>query len=350
MTQRDPVLINHDIPATMTMAGLAYLGEMARTVPENGIIVEVGPLFGSSTWVLAKNAHPSVTVYSIDTWEPAPWIDRVEGENPGTEPFSIDTFKGYVKDCANVVPIQGWSPGIVSKWDKTIDMFFDDASHGNPGFINNLNFFVPKIRPGGIVCGDDYASGWPDIVREVDNLAENWGVKPEIIGRVWSMINPIEDQRNTVYSTLQAEEAANIQICIKTAKGKIYDMPPSVWSGPLHKMDHIASMKIDWNKREPFLSFRWKVKFDGGEKSESKWHSPGEELAQEDGKSIIGFQFELIGKGRRKNKIEYQIGSCPKPGAKGKLVNSAAERGQKMLTTAEERHVVNAIRLELDRP
>lgn len=349
MTKPNPILINHDIPSTMTMAGLEYLGKMARTVPENGVIVEVGPLFGSSTWVLAKNAHPSVTIYSIDTWEPAPWIDRVESENPGCKPFSIETFKHYVRDCPNVVAIQGWSPDIVADWDKEIDMFFDDASHGNPGFINNLNFFVPKTRPGGIVCGDDYASGWPDIVREVDDLASGWGGQPEIIGRVWSMVKPDEGYKKTVFSILEEEPTADIQVCVTTDSGVVYDMPPVVWSGALHKRDLIKGLKLDWNKEEPKLSFQWKAKLEGGAEAESKWHLPGEELMLANGEVMKGFQFELTGEGKKKHRVEYQIGSCPKTGSKGKPVNSKSERAQRMVATLEDNHCVNAIRIQLKR-
>ena len=129
----------------MTSDGLEYLGRIARSVPENGVIVEVGPLFGSSTWVLAKNAHPSVQVYSIDTWEPAPWIDKVEAKYRNCKPFSKEAFLHYTKDCPNVTAIQGWSPDIVKDWDLPIDVFFDDATHGDPGFTENMNFLLPFV-------------------------------------------------------------------------------------------------------------------------------------------------------------------------------------------------------------
>ncbi len=104
------IRINKDIPRTMTMAGLEYLGRLSKCVPENGTIVEIGPLFGSSTWVLAKNAHPSVKVISVDTWEPQPWIDKIEAKFPGCKPFSIEAFKYYTQDCENVTAVQAGAP------------------------------------------------------------------------------------------------------------------------------------------------------------------------------------------------------------------------------------------------
>jgi len=107
------IAVNPAIPHTMHPEGIRYLGRLAKTVPPGGTIVEIGPLFGSSTWVLSKNAHPSVTIYSIDTWEQDDWIDRRFPDGPE---FSVETFKRMVADCPNVVPIQGWSPDVVSDW------------------------------------------------------------------------------------------------------------------------------------------------------------------------------------------------------------------------------------------
>src|SRR5579871_61910 len=114
------IKINRDIPYTMTLYGLEYLGRMARAVPKNGLIVEVGPLFGSSTWVLAQNCDPSVRVISIDTWEPQPWIDTIEEKFPGCKHFSKAAFDFYTADCPNVTAIQGFSPEVMGDFNETI--------------------------------------------------------------------------------------------------------------------------------------------------------------------------------------------------------------------------------------
>ena len=40
---KDGCKINLDIPRTMTLSGLHYLAKLAQSVPENGIICEIGP-------------------------------------------------------------------------------------------------------------------------------------------------------------------------------------------------------------------------------------------------------------------------------------------------------------------
>lgn len=241
------ILINKEIPRTMTLAGLNYLGHLARTVPKNGLIVEVGPLFGSSTWVLAKNADPSVRVISIDTWEPAQWIDAVEAKFPGCKNFSKDAFLYYTRDCPNVTAVQGYSPGIMGDWNEPIDLFFDDATHGNPGFTESLNFFLPKLKPGGVASGDDYASGWPDIVQGVSTLGADWGSRPEIIGRLWAIVKPGGGaDRRSVYSIAGPYSDHDLKITVRTSDGQTTECTPGAWAGNLHQHLTIEGVMIDW--------------------------------------------------------------------------------------------------------
>src|SRR6202035_1663216 len=69
--------VDLSIPGQMAPAELDRLASLARGVPPNGCIVEVGSLFGPSSRTLAKNALTSVTVYCIDSWVREPWMSSV---------------------------------------------------------------------------------------------------------------------------------------------------------------------------------------------------------------------------------------------------------------------------------
>lgn len=233
----------------MTLAGLQYLGYLAQSVPENGVIVEIGPLFGSSTWVLSKNAPASAKIISIDTWEPQPWIDKIEAKFPGCHPFSIDAFKHYTSDCPNVEAIQGWSPDVVRDYPfKSVHMVFDDATHGDPGFTKNIEFFLPLLVEGGILCGDDYASGWPDIVKNVDWIGRAWNQDPEICGRVWSVIKPsgIFDRQQTRPRDIirLSEQHVPLSLDVRLLSGKEIHGAPLCWAGASHKQDAITQLRV----------------------------------------------------------------------------------------------------------
>jgi len=306
------ILKNPSIPSTMTSDGLDFLGMMARSVPKNGIIVEIGPLFGSSTWVLAKNADPSVQVFSIDTWEPAPWIDKVEAKYRNCKPFSKDAFLYYTRDCPNVTAIQGWSPEVVKDWDQKIDMFFDDATHGDPGFSENVNFFLPFVKENSILCGDDYSSGWPDIVRVVDDLGEKWGVHPEVSGRVWAMRKPTEggNSKTDIFSSVSGNtNAPQVSVECKTLSGKEYNLSAGLWSGALHKKDRLATLQLNskWDSSYD-MGLEWSIRDHNGET-----HGPfesGYSHRCSDNEWITGFSVKLTGPDARQHSVDYQGHFC----------------------------------------
>jgi len=62
----------------MDATELDRLASLARRVPPNGCIVEIGSLFGQSSWVLAKNAPLSMTAYCLDPWVREPGILPLE--------------------------------------------------------------------------------------------------------------------------------------------------------------------------------------------------------------------------------------------------------------------------------
>jgi len=70
---------------------------------------------------------------------------------PPKESYNIkETFLKNTEDRKNIIAIQGSSPEVVQDWTKPIDFIFLDASHHNPSDRNNIDFWLPKIKPGGI--------------------------------------------------------------------------------------------------------------------------------------------------------------------------------------------------------
>ena len=171
------------IPRTMTKAGLNFLSSLANQKGK-GVYLEVGPLFGSSTDAIDKGrADADVPIHTIDTFEAAPWVRKRLGID-----LSRTAFDKFTKHIDNLVVHQGFAPGIVEDtWSDDIGFYFDDATHGDPGWTDNFDFFSKFFNDDTIICGDDFASGWPDIVRNVYKYAEEWDVKLYVIGRVWAM-------------------------------------------------------------------------------------------------------------------------------------------------------------------
>lgn len=53
--------------------------------------------------------------------------------------------------------------------DEFFDTIFIDGDHTYLGAKSDLTAWWPKLRPGGVFCGDDY--NWPDVKRAVDEFA-----------------------------------------------------------------------------------------------------------------------------------------------------------------------------------
>ncbi len=179
--------LNRNIPGQMTDAELLQIMEIAKCVPEDGIIVEVGALYGLSTWHLSTACAPGVTIFSIDPWKREDWIVENVEKKQNAPRFSFDEFRTYTKDCKNVVPITGYSPEIARGWQLKIDCYFDDAVHWNPPLKQNLSFWRKFVKSGGVICGHDYTPIWPDVVKEAKAIAEREEAELKVIDKLWAV-------------------------------------------------------------------------------------------------------------------------------------------------------------------
>jgi len=179
-------VIDLSIPGQMSEGELRGIEHLARKVPKGGSVVEVGSLFGLSSYTWATTVDPSVKIHCIDPWIREPWvIEQVEKKIRGCPEFSLVAFKHFTKDCANIVAHQGFSPQHFRNWNEPIDIFFDDALHHNPFIRESLQFWRTKVRPGGIICGHDYCQRWPDVMNEANALARDLGVRVQTRQWLW---------------------------------------------------------------------------------------------------------------------------------------------------------------------
>lgn len=168
---------------------MQFLAALARQVPAGGAIVEVGPFYGRSTHVMAYS-NPQANIHSIDTFEDVEWTRNYANSYREIPPFGLEAFRHYTRDCPNITPIKGFSPDVVSDWDAPVDMYFEDAIHGNPGLRDNLEFWISRLKPGGILCGHDYSLRFIDVKRESDGWAQRWNTQVAIVGSLWAIRKP----------------------------------------------------------------------------------------------------------------------------------------------------------------
>ncbi len=231
------------IPRTMTLAGLSFLSGLASQ-KKKGVYLEVGPLFGSSTNAINEGRKDDKEpIHTIDTFEPAPWVRKRLGIDLGR-----DAFDKFTKHITNLHVHQGYAPDIVEDtWKEDIGFYFDDATHGDPGWTNNFDFFSKFFNDETIICGDDFASGWPDIVRNVYKYANDWDVKLYVIGRVWAMARKdearIEKAIDKAFPKLKG-----VNISTNHIDGTKKTNKAACWSWGLHQQNPLKDFSIKASK------------------------------------------------------------------------------------------------------
>jgi len=222
----------------MTQNGRRFLRALAGQTA-SGVFLELGPLFGSSTQAIDAGRKIDAPIHTIDTFEPAPWIERRLGR-----PLSRAAFDRYTRHIDNLVVYEGFAPDVVREtWSEPIGFYFDDATHGDPGWSNNFDFFGQHFTEDAIICGDDFAGGWPDIPRNVTRIAADWGVSVYVFGRVWAMTRR-RDER-IVAAAIESEPAL-AGATLDTAHGpETATNPAMVWSRGLHQRVPLSAFRFN---------------------------------------------------------------------------------------------------------
>lgn len=63
--------------------------------------------------------------------------------------------------------------------DEYFDIVYIDASHEYEFVIEDIKNWLPKVKKGGVICGDDYVTGWPGVVQAVNEV---FGDKINVVG------------------------------------------------------------------------------------------------------------------------------------------------------------------------
>ena len=249
-----PAMNASSVPATMTVAGLHFLQALAGQA-RDGCFLEIGPLFGSSTRAIDAGRRTNAPIHTIDTFEPAPWVVRRLGRD-----LSRSAFDEFTGDIPRLVVHEGFAPDVVrDSWREPIGFFFDDATHGDPGWSANFDFFSQYFTDDAIVCGDDFAGGWPDIPRNVTRIADDWGVGLYVIGRVWAITRV--DERRIVAAANECYPGL-VGAFVEASFGTGSDTKPAVcWSRGLHGREPLRWFRYGG---DPVASVRFTTYAAGG--------------------------------------------------------------------------------------
>ena len=122
------------------------------------VVVELGTWMGASAIAMARSVRRwGGTVTCVDTW--AGELDDDGGSPADRPPIMIGTCARAMIDAgvgASVRLIPASTAAVALTWRGPIDFLWVDADHSHAGVLADLRAWVPHVRPGGVIAGDDY--------------------------------------------------------------------------------------------------------------------------------------------------------------------------------------------------
>lgn len=152
-------------------AEIDYLAELARSLPDNPRIVNIGAWIGVSTCTFLE-AKPDCVIYSVD-------VNQCEAEFENARRFGLDAKR--------IIRLLGDSKAIGQNFPYEADMVFVDGDHWNAA--GDIAAWRGKIKRDGIMVFHDWMAECPpenpgDVYAQV-----NKGMKGfERIGQVERLI------------------------------------------------------------------------------------------------------------------------------------------------------------------
>lgn len=146
--------------------------EIVKKFPSGSRFVEIGCWKGKSSSYMAveiANSKKNIEFICVDTWK------------GGIEQSDINTDNLYEIFIDNMRPVEKFYKHLrttsiqasILFENESLDFVFIDASHSYIDVKNDILAWKPKIKKGGILAGHDYSSGWPEVVKAVDELIQN---------------------------------------------------------------------------------------------------------------------------------------------------------------------------------
>ena len=155
-----------DVPGWAAFAPLYF--DVAKTLHDGMVMVEVGSWLGRSAALMGveiANSGKQATLICVDPWvDGGPDLRDTKHFKNQTKPI-IDQFIENTKPVRqHISMLRMTSLEAVSKFnDGSVDFLMLDGDHCYEAVKADIKAWLPKMKPGGLLTGDDY--GWPGVNR-----------------------------------------------------------------------------------------------------------------------------------------------------------------------------------------
>jgi len=143
--------------------------------PENGTFIEIGAWLGKSSSYLVDNGK-TLDITIIDSWKGSP-NEINTNHKLATQTDIYEIFKENMGE-RKYKSIRGLSIEVATQFeDNSLDTVFIDATHTYEAVKEDIIAWLPKVKNGGILAGDDYVRDWKGVIQAVDELLPGCEIK-----------------------------------------------------------------------------------------------------------------------------------------------------------------------------
>lgn len=152
---------------------------LLKSIPRGGVFVECGAWLGKSSNYLC-NQRSDIRVVIVDHWLGS------QGEITTNHKLAQETdifqmFKQNMEGLRYEAIRKSSREASLDFEDGSLDVVFIDMGHTYEDVKEDIGLWLPKVKSGGILAGDDYTLDWPSVIQAVQEY-----IQPlTVMGRCW---------------------------------------------------------------------------------------------------------------------------------------------------------------------
>jgi len=145
--------------------------EMVKKFPDGSHFVEIGSWKGKSAIFMGVeivNSGKKIKLDCIDSWE---FLDEIYTTHVDLNQMKHTAFQEFLKNIESLTDVISYHKinsieGSKLYEDESLDFVYIDASHEYKNVKDDLIYWYPKIKKGGVIAGHDYGAGVKKAVDE----------------------------------------------------------------------------------------------------------------------------------------------------------------------------------------